>query len=44
MIFSSPLFLFLFLPVVLAVYALMPGTRAKNLWLLVMSLVFYAWG
>jgi alginate O-acetyltransferase complex protein AlgI len=44
MIFSSPIFLFLFLPVVLTIYALLPGTRAKNFWLLLMSLVFYAWG
>ena len=44
MVFSSPIFLFLFLPVVLAVYALLPGLRAKNYWLLLMSLVFYAWG
>ena len=44
MVFSSPIFLFLFLPVVLTVYALLPGLRAKNFWLLLMSLVFYAWG
>src|ERR1017187_9589471 len=44
MVFSSPIFLFLFLPVVLAVYALLPGLRAKNYWLLLMSLIFYAWG
>src|ERR1035437_8419774 len=44
MVFSSPIFLFLFLPVVLAVYTLLPGIRAKNSWLLLMSLVFYAWG
>ena len=44
MIFSSPIFLLLFLPVVLTVYALLPGMRARNFWLLLMSLVFYAWG
>ncbi len=44
MIFSSLIFLLLFLPVVLTVYALLPGLRAKNLWLLLTSLVFYAWG
>jgi alginate O-acetyltransferase complex protein AlgI len=44
MVFSSPLFLFLFLPVVLTVYALWPGLRLKNLWLLLVSLAFYAWG
>jgi alginate O-acetyltransferase complex protein AlgI len=44
MVFSSPIFLFLFLPVVLTVYVLLPGIRSKNFWLLLMSLVFYAWG
>ena len=44
MVFSSPLFLFLFLPVVLTVYFLLPGLRARNFWLLLASLVFYAWG
>ena len=38
MVFSSPLFLFLFLPVVLAVYFLLPGLRARNSWLLAVSL------
>src|ERR1017187_9585602 len=44
MVFSSVLFLFLFLPVALAGYHLIPTVRAKNLWLLVTSLWFYAWG
>jgi len=44
MVFSSPLFLFLFLPVVLTVYFLLPGLRARNSWLLAVSLLFYAWG
>ena len=44
MVFSSPIFLFLFLPVVLTVNSLLPGTKARNVWLLLMSLVFYAWG
>ena len=44
MVFSSPLFLFLFLPVVLAVYAVLPGVRTRNFWLLLVSLAFYAWG
>jgi alginate O-acetyltransferase complex protein AlgI len=44
MVFSSPLFLFLFLPVVLAVYFLLPGLRTRNGWLLLVSLLFYAWG
>ena len=44
MVFSSPLFLFLFLPGVLSVYFLLPGLRARNGWLLLVSLLFYAWG
>ena len=44
MVFSSPLFLFLFLPIVLTVYLLLPGIKARNYWLLLSSLVFYAWG
>jgi len=44
MVFSSTIFLFLFLPVVLTGYLLLPGLRLKNLWLLFFSLVFYAWG
>jgi alginate O-acetyltransferase complex protein AlgI len=43
MVFSSPVFLFLFLPVVLAVYFLLPH-RLRNLLLLTASLFFYAWG
>lgn len=42
MIFSSPLFLFLFLPILLGGY-LVAG-RWKNLWLLTASLFFYSWG
>ena len=44
MVFSSPIFLFLFLPVVLTGYFFLPGLRLKNLWLLGFSLLFYAWG
>jgi alginate O-acetyltransferase complex protein AlgI len=44
MVFSSPLFLFLFLPIVLVGYFLLPGLRARNGWLLAVSLLFYAWG
>ena len=43
MVFSSFVFLFLFLPFTLAVYYLAPG-RAKNGILFFMSLIFYAWG
>lgn len=44
MVFSSPIFLFLFLPVVLTVYFCLPGLRLRNGWLLAVSLIFYAWG
>jgi alginate O-acetyltransferase complex protein AlgI len=45
MLFSTPLFLFLFLPAVLLVYVLLPfGLRVRNIWLLLASLLFYAWG
>jgi alginate O-acetyltransferase complex protein AlgI len=43
MVFSSPTFLFLFLPCVLAVYFVTP-VRLKNFVLLIASLFFYAWG
>jgi alginate O-acetyltransferase complex protein AlgI len=43
MVFSSPIFLFLFLPLVLALYFSLPR-GLKNAWLLGMSLVFYGWG
>lgn len=44
MVFSSASFLFAFLPLTLALYFVLPGRAAKNVWLLVASLVFYAWG
>jgi len=43
MVFSSIPFLFYFLPITLALYYLVPF-RAKNIVLLVFSLIFYAWG
>lgn len=43
MLFSSITFLFLFLPVVLAVYYIVPD-KIKNIVLLIASLFFYAWG
>jgi alginate O-acetyltransferase complex protein AlgI len=43
MLFSAPVFLFLFLPVLLALYFLSPRPL-RNLLLLVASLLFYAWG
>ncbi len=44
MVFSSPSFLFVFLPLVAALYFAVRGMAAKNLVLLVLSLAFYAWG
>lgn len=43
MVFSSPLFLFLFLPVVLGLYFVVPWSL-RNAMLLVASIFFYAWG
>ena len=42
MVFSSVIFLCLFLPIVLGVYSLCPGRNGKNLWLIAVSLLFYA--
>lgn len=44
MVFSSTVFIFFFLPLVLAGYFLIPGIRGKNAWLLFMSMFFYFWG
>lgn len=43
MLFSSPIFLFAFLPLTLAGYYLL-DRKFRNIFLLIMSLVFYAWG
>lgn len=43
MLFSSTTFLFIFLPIVLAVYFICPR-KARNVVLLFASLYFYAWG
>ena len=42
MVFSSNVFLFIFLPIVLIIYYVL-GHKAKNYWLLLASLFFYAW-
>ncbi len=44
MVFSSTVFLCMFLPAVLLLYFLMPKLSLKNAVLLIFSLVFYAWG
>jgi alginate O-acetyltransferase complex protein AlgI len=43
MVFSSPTFLFAFLPATLLVYLAVPA-RARNSWLLAASVLFYVWG
>ncbi len=44
MVFSTPIFLFFFLPIVLATYFSARGSTLRNLILLLASLLFYAWG
>lgn len=44
MVFSSLLFVYAFLPLCLAVYGLARNIKAKNIILLIFSLIFYAWG
>ena len=44
MVFSSLIFLYAFFSVSLIAYWLCPGQKAKNVCLLVFSLIFYAWG
>lgn len=43
MVFSSSIFLFIFLPIVLTMYFLVPK-QFKNVLLLISSIFFYAWG
>ena len=44
MVFSSKVFLCVFLPAAFCLHLLLPGMRAKNFLLVVASLVFYAYG
>ena len=43
MYFSSLIFMFLYLPAVLAVYYITPR-RFRNAFLLIVNLIFYGWG
>ncbi len=43
MVFSSILFMFIYLPVVLAVYYIVP-MKWRNLWLFIVNFIFYGWG
>ncbi len=44
MVFSSNVFLFLFFPLTIIAYFLLPSIKYKNYVLLIASLIFYAWG
>ena len=44
MVFSSLIFIYVFLPLSLISYVLCRSLKAKNISLLVFSLIFYAWG
>ena len=45
MVFSSITFLFYFLPIaIIGYYALAFSRKVQNIWLLLVSLIFYAWG
>ncbi len=44
MVFSSLFFLYLFLPLNLIVYYFARTTKARNIVMLIFSLIFYAWG
>ena len=45
MLFSSLLFIFVFLPIVLGIYyGILRKRKIRNFFLLLVSLVFYAWG
>ena len=44
MVFSSLLFVYAFLPICLLIYSLARGIKAKNIVLLIFSLIFYSWG
>lgn len=43
MVFSSILFMFIYLPIVLAIYYIVP-LKWRNVWLFVANFVFYGWG
>ena len=46
MLFSSAIFLFIFLPFAIAIYytALRSNRRLQNIFLCILSIFFYAWG
>ena len=44
MVFSSTVFLFIFFPVTYILYVIVPSIKAKNAFLIITSLLFYAFG
>ena len=44
MVFSSLIFLYAFMPLCMAAYMMVRTVKAKNIVLLIFSLIFYAWG
>lgn len=44
MVFSSTVFLFIFLPLTYILYLILPSVKAKNILLIITSLLFYAFG
>lgn len=44
MIFSSSIFIFIFLPIVLILYYISSNRTYRNIILLIFSIIFYAWG
>lgn len=44
MVFSSLPFLFIFMPITFILYYIVKGNKAKNIILMIASLIFYAWG
>lgn len=44
MVFSSLIFIFLFLPLVLLIYYSFPSLKVRNWVLVLSSIIFYAWG
>ena len=43
MVFSSIIFLYLYLPITLIVYFITPA-RFRNIWLFIVNMIFYGWG
>jgi len=44
MVFSSITFLLYFFPIFIIVYQFLPTIKSKNIWILIASIFFYAWG